>query len=459
MARFEISVSAGYVPGWGLQEGIREVFQNSRDEEERCPQHPMQASYTSRGNGHLNITTVGVTLDRAVLLLGETTKVGTRARGQFGEGLSLALLALVRAGHDVRIENGDESWLPSLRYSEQWGRELLVVDTRALGTNRNHFKVEIQGVFLDDWEEVKRRTLFLPGALPKNEKVLRVGDDTVLLKRPGDVYAKGLWVGRYSDLAVGYDLDSVQLDRDRKLVDYWDLRYKLGELWGRALECEESATLLVEHVGPMLAADTPDVGSLRHAIGARAKAALVGGFTALHGDEAVPVRSTEEAEKVEAAGLTAVIVSRIEYEVLEASFGKSSERRIKEAFEGGDVILGSREIHAEGLTGRFNYLRVLAERLGIDADLSVVRFKGDRFLGQYRYGDLLMDSFGKEKSPRAQVWLAESLLKEDAPGKALVTLCHEGGHAAGGDLTLGHRSAEERLLSQVIDLLCRGRWS
>ncbi len=45
MRKYELSISADYVPEWGTTEAIREFFQNSIDEETRDPGNKMFFDY------------------------------------------------------------------------------------------------------------------------------------------------------------------------------------------------------------------------------------------------------------------------------------------------------------------------------------------------------------------------------------------------------------------------------
>ena len=41
---------------------------------------------------------------------------------------------------------------------------------------------------------------------------------------------KGIYITTVSTLSYGYDLKTVRLDRDRRMVDSWDLRWELSKM-------------------------------------------------------------------------------------------------------------------------------------------------------------------------------------------------------------------------------------
>lgn len=90
MRKYELSISADYVPEWGVVEATREFFQNSIDEETRDASNKMFFSYDSAtqtiriGNKHSD-------LDIKTLLFGVTTKNKDSAMiGNHGEGYKIA---------------------------------------------------------------------------------------------------------------------------------------------------------------------------------------------------------------------------------------------------------------------------------------------------------------------------------------------------------------------------------
>src|SRR5574343_699269 len=149
--RIELTIKVTYLPNWGAYEGLRELIQNARDAE---VEHnaPMTVTFQS---GKVVITNVGSTLDKRDLLLGQTTKVGrSDLIGKFGEGLKLGVLALVRAGHAVRIVTGNESWIPVIEESETFKEPVLVFKTRALQGTHNRVSIEIDGISRQEWEQI-----------------------------------------------------------------------------------------------------------------------------------------------------------------------------------------------------------------------------------------------------------------------------------------------------------------
>ena len=105
MRKYELSISADYVPEWGTTEAIREFFQNSIDEETRDSSNKMFFDYDSEsqtiriGNKHSD-------LDIKTLLFGVTTKNKDSAMiGNHGEGYKIATVVLLRLGKTVVFQN------------------------------------------------------------------------------------------------------------------------------------------------------------------------------------------------------------------------------------------------------------------------------------------------------------------------------------------------------------------
>lgn len=423
MARFEISITGDYVPTWGYQEAAREFLQNAMDEQDRDPTHRMDVRYTSRGGGRLTITSHGVVLDRAVLLLGASGKRGAAARGKFGEGLDLALLAAVRAGHAVRIENGAESWSPALEHSSTWGATVLTIQTHALRGPRQHFSVDVTGVTPDAWLETVRRTLFLPGAISTSETVIPGIGGRILLDRPGDVYVRGLWVGKFEGYQCGFDLDDLELDRDRRMANAYLLGLLVSKVWVGALGDPVYRDAALAKVSGLLAAGSADTAHLGWGlqatygeVGVAAAQALADGFRTKWGERAVPVLTTTEADRAAAVGLVPVPVERMAKEALEVAIGTTLESAIEAASKARVRVLALAEIAALTWLPRWEFLKKLAADMGVDVSLSVAEMADAGVWGVWR-------------PPTKDIVLSTKCLAQLTPGQAIVTMAHEWGHA------------------------------
>lgn len=442
MARFEISITGDYVPTWGYQEAARELLQNAMDEQDRDPTHPMDVRYSSRGGGHLTITSHGVVLDRAVLLLGTSGKRATPARGKFGEGLDLALLAAVRAGHAVRIENGAESWSPALEHSATWGAMVLTVQTHVLAQPRQHFRVEVLGVSPDAWLETVRRTLFLPGAIPASETVIPGIGGRILLDRSGDIYVRGLWVGKFVGYQCGFDLDELELDRDRRMANAYMLGILVAKVLAGALGDPTHRDAALSKVSGLLATGSADVAHLGWALqttygeaGVAARKALADSFHAKWGERAVPVLTTTEADQAAAVGLVPVPVERTAKETLEVAIGTTFDAAVIAAGRARIRVLTPAEITALTWAPRWAFVKKLAADMGIEAPISIAETADATTWGIWRIAT-------------KDIVLSTKCLAQATPGQAIVTLAHEWGHARLA--ALGHAGDHAAVAEDVL---------
>ena len=167
MGKIELPISTSYVPDWGVWEGVREIMQNGLDAEVEFSASLKVDWYKNT----LRIENEGTTLPPKALLIGHSTK---RSRedliGEHGEGLVLGLLALLRAGHEVRIRNGSEVWVPALGFSKEYEETVLWIDRQKGRADKNRVRFEIPGISKDLWNDLKKRFLRLR-KLKKDERV------------------------------------------------------------------------------------------------------------------------------------------------------------------------------------------------------------------------------------------------------------------------------------------------
>lgn len=316
MAKLEYPISSEYVARWGLFEGVRELLQNARDAavvngaEMTIEHYPR----TKR----LVIRTVGASIDARALLMGYTTKAGdARAAGQYGEGLKLALLALCREGHDVSIQSNGESWSPTIERSAAFGNErVLCIYTRKISM-RNEVLVEVDNVTAEEWADIKPRFLFVDK--PAAEMVVETDNGKLLLEERyfGKIFCKGIFVQKLEDVTYGYDLESVDVDRDRRMVDIHDARYEMSAVLGQAARKHEAARAgLYSNLK-----DGREDGSYVYALRDEVVADVLVRFRAEFGHDAFPCADEEECRRVRALGGVAVIVPAKLREVLQKVLG------------------------------------------------------------------------------------------------------------------------------------------
>lgn len=254
MAKYELSLSPEYVSHWGIVEAVREIFQNAIDQEAVQIDNPMFFSYEKQEfkpnhsgvlyahGGILRIGNRNSVLDAKTLLLGVTTKRDDdKTIGQFGEGYKIALLVLARLGKKVTIYNFGrrEVWHAKLSKSKKYdGASILVIETDTKffwqKVPDNNLVFEIEGVTNSDYEKIVESNLTLLEQQRQLEAI-KTHYGRILLDddMKGKVFVNGLFVNLAKDFKYGYDLKPqyIQLDRDRRMVADFDLKWKTSSMW------------------------------------------------------------------------------------------------------------------------------------------------------------------------------------------------------------------------------------
>jgi hypothetical protein len=297
-----LPIHRDYVPDWGKWEVVRELVQNAVDQA-RSDGDGCEFGYDHQ-RGRLEIYNQYATISRGSLLFGKTDKADDdRMRGQFGEGLKLAMLAGVREDMNVLVRTGRELWTPKIeRVASFDTEECLVVEISKNNPQVDYVKVSVR-LSEDDWKTLKRRLLFIE----KPKDVIETSKGRIILDddHKGNVYSKGIFITHMEKLNFGYDLDSVKLDRDRRLVDVFDLQWILGTMFNEAIEKRPERMNL--DVYKMIRDGKEDTRQFRYLGDVSSKERIADAFREEYGEDAVPVASASDVKDMERYGRKAVV--------------------------------------------------------------------------------------------------------------------------------------------------------
>lgn len=332
MRKYELSISADYVPAWGVVEAVREFFQNAVDEETRDASNKMMLRYDEEsevliiGNKHSE-------LDIKTLLFGSTTKNGQDEMiGQHGEGYKIATTVLLREGKEVVFYNycRREIWRPRLVKSRKYDGMLVptfFVETAAVWENvpEHSLLIEIKGINRDEYEKIRESNLHLQ---EYEKKETCYGDILTDKQHLGMIFVGGLYICRESQLEVGLDFkpNVVRIERDRSMVNNFDIRWYASKMMEESRDSELIKKSLDSYSGHFIYVNSvPD----------DLKNEITEDFINQYGAKAVPVSSQDDLESMKKRGYKPVIVSKSKRNViLESDLYKDVEeenRKIREA--------------------------------------------------------------------------------------------------------------------------------
>lgn len=443
MARFEISLTADYVKDWGVWEGIRELIQNARDGE---IEHGAKMSVHHTGQT-LMIKNEGAVLPREALLIGYSTKRSSnKTIGQFGEGLKLGTLALLRAGLSIRIQNGEEIWAPCIVRSEKYNASVLAFDvTKSRAQNpKQELTVKISGLSLETWETLTKNFLFLSDGEEKIET--HAGDLLLSDRQKGKLYAKGILVEQ-STYKHGYNYASAQLDRDRKMINGFDRKYYAGCILAEAIKKDKARKQqLFSVVDEMLRQNKDEVTFLENSLDSMTLADLrthmMQRFKSEYGEKAVAVRNMSESRELEYLGMRGIVMSEAYVDILSPVFGNIDEIK-QQAWIESIVQLSWSDLTAEEKEVFNETVKLIAQAYEepegemLDS-INIVEFpEGMDVEGIYRQG---------------KCWIGRPSLT--SVGAMAHTVVHELGHKMGfGDGSVEHAEHIGQMLARIINIL------
>lgn len=306
MSRYELGMSIDYCSNWSIADAVREFFQNAKDEETVNPDNKMYFNYEN------NVLTIGNKLSELstkTLLLGVSSKRNdARTVGNFGEGYKVATVVLMRHGITVKIYNNEakEIWTSKIVKSRRYQSDIVVYDIEKKFFKKDYDLIfELDGITEDMYNEVRERILDLQDDIGKTESC-QYGRILIEPRYSGNIYVSGLFVCHKDHIKWGYDFNPevVTLDRDRGLVDTWDLKFSIAKLISSAVDVDFIVDNIkepdLEYVELYLKND-----KTKHQ---EAGKIIYDNFVETYGDDFYPVSTNDEFNVATDKGYKAVMV-------------------------------------------------------------------------------------------------------------------------------------------------------
>lgn len=220
--RYELPISLNYVESWGVREAIREILQNSIDANKSG--YCKKIDYDDNAE-ILTITNEGAKLSVSSLVLGGSSKRDMDDQiGHEGEGYKLALVVLLRNGYDITIINSDRKWVPLFEFSEKFNSKILTIHSEQI-ENTNNVSFIIKGITQDVFKDLYN---YFPCMDDNYGETLKTDNGEILFDKrfSGRMFVEGLYIQEDKNFKYGYNFNSdvVNLDRDRKAINYYELK-------------------------------------------------------------------------------------------------------------------------------------------------------------------------------------------------------------------------------------------
>lgn len=220
--RYELPISLNYVESWGIREAIREILQNSIDANKSG--YYKKIDYDDNTEV-LTITNEGAKLSVSSLVLGGSSKRDMDDQiGHEGEGYKLALVVLLRNGYDITIINSDRKWVPLFEFSEKFNSKILTIHSEQI-ENTNNVSFIIKGITQDVFKDLYK---YFPCMDDNYGETLKTDNGEILFDKrfSGRMFVEGLYIQEDKNFKYGYNFNSdvVNLDRDRKAINYYELK-------------------------------------------------------------------------------------------------------------------------------------------------------------------------------------------------------------------------------------------
>lgn len=384
-----LNLVASYVPDWGPWEVVRELVCNAIDAD------PEGWQCIEQGHPDQLVVRTNTVPDMASLfVIGQGTKrPGGDTIGQFGEGVKMAALAAAR----INPSGGLVLNTPGHTITFEFRQHLGVDTLHAIVTD-------------SDNPEVFQATINLPGAaIAYRGKIVQ--DMPVGPMRRKDaggmrVFVKGVYIATIKGHALwDWNLDSLDMNRDRAMVSEWQARWAMGEWLQDNMTPEQARAILFNP-------DSIEGHALEyHHNTDHCKAVMLEAFRLTHGDKAVLAEGSESDQVAARKGFhVTYIENRIVRNALQAAGVETTRTATKAQY---DMV----PVDTAPYAAKIAWLRQLDDIVKAPAvTVKVFAIRNDDLRG---WADFENDRV---------LWLSEGLFSEGNDLELVRTYCHELAH-------------------------------
>lgn len=336
VSKYELTISTGYVPDWGIVEAMREIFQNALDNEISNPENVIGWSFE---DGTIRVSNKTSKLKVESLLLGCSTKTNDKNTiGKWGEGYKIAFMVLLRNNKKIKVYNygAREVWDVKLVKSKRYNGQLITtvfVDKEPVWRKipEADLIIEVSGITDDEYKMIQQKNLHLREDTVKNFNCKDIGSILLDESERGNIYVKGLFITNLDRLVYGYNFEPsvIDLDRDRRMINAFDIQWQSSRLWIKAGQTSEELLNKALDLIENNEFDTSYVSNISAFDSRKLADGVAKRFYSKYGDNAVPVTNNHDYDYIKnIEKANPIIVTTKIAEMIERSSIVSEESKI-----------------------------------------------------------------------------------------------------------------------------------
>lgn len=264
-------ITREYVNHWTVCNGVREYVSNLLDS-------PAASEYDI-GDDFVILTSKNITLPATIFTMGYSqNRKDDEAVGQFGEGVLVAMVPLLREGKGLHFINGNVIWKPAFEFNEALDIEVLVINEEPNPYPTNNYCVAIDNLTPDEIKEIKDSCTYFRDDLGE---VLDGHIGQVIKGIQGKLFVGGIFVCDIPKHVYSYNFKSkyLPLNRDRQSVNDWDLGVQTQQLLDEVESAQGIAKLIIDK--------SPDVYYSKFGVDLPVAEAVFNDFVEVHGTKVV----------------------------------------------------------------------------------------------------------------------------------------------------------------------------
>lgn len=233
----ELPISQTYAKHWTANDGLREILANALDTKQE-----ISVDY-DRKTETLTITNHQGHLTRKCFVLGGTDKNGKETIGQFGEGLKIGAMVLLRDGKQIIGDSGDFNFTFSMDHSKKWDSDIVSIKLNPIQF-RDSTTVHICPISPSEYDMLTDTFLHFKNF--RESPAISCREGQFFLNGSGELYVHGVRVSDdfFEGFNVSANLYNLTLNRDRKIFSDYFVISELNGIFSFAADEETIRTII-----------------------------------------------------------------------------------------------------------------------------------------------------------------------------------------------------------------------